>query len=326
MSRNPLFRQMLNGTWSGAPLLAALFSSTMLFACGDQKDPDDTLGGGDETSDETSSTKPTETSGPDETPANTSEPNPTEEPGNSSAPSDTDSGEPSDTTGGANSSDPAATDTTSAPPDDDSICPMVDGATWTYWHTSKGGWSETQTVTTGEYDGESVFIVADTPDPDPTSSLRADSYIARKDGKLLRLYKEEFWVDPEDPSNELPNGKATYGVGFTRCNEAWATAEVGWSESPEYVRIETPEGDVAKPAETRKHTFTVEGREDVNTTQGGFSFTNCVKVRRSKDWAAVAGEDAEEKLYWFCPGVGKVREENVTSGNSEELTDYDLPN
>lgn len=332
MSRIRLFR-------SGASLRtalvvgSALLSSSMLVACGDQKDPTPG-GGGDETSDETSTTtKPTETSS-EGTPGNTSESPSSEEPSPTTEPSSGsggDTSEPGETTGGGgDTSEPPVSSTggggdTSAPPADDSICPMVEGATWTYWHTSKGGWSETQTVTTGEYDGEPVFIVSDTPDPDPTSSLRSDSYIALKDGKLLRLYKEEFWVNPEDPTDELPNATATYGVGFTRCNEAWASAEVGWSESPEYERVETPEGQAAKTPETRKHTFTVEGREDVTATKGGPSFTNCVKVRRSKDWAATDGEDAEEKLYWFCPGVGKVREENVVSGNYEELTEYDIP-
>jgi hypothetical protein len=330
MSRITLFR---SGASLRSALLvgSALLSSVVLVACGEQKDPNDGLGGGDETSDETSTTKPTGTSTPDETAGDTSEPTPTEGPSDSTGEpaSSADTSEPDGTTGGGDTSEPAPSSTgaedTSAPPANNGICPMADGATWTYWHTSKGGWSEAQTVTTGEYDGEPVFVVSDTPDPDPASSLRADSYIALKGGKLLRLYKEEFWVDPTDPDNEVLNATATYGVGFTRCNEAWANAEVGWSESPEYERVETPSGQAAKAPETRKHTFTVEGREDVTATKGGPSFTDCVKVRRSKDWAAVDGEDADEKLYWFCPGVGKVREENVVSGNFEELTEYDIP-
>lgn len=327
MSRITLFRS--ESPWRTALLAgSALLSSVVLAACGDQKDPVEGINGGGNTTDEPT-TKPIETSS-DETPLDTSEPTSTNEPGSTAAPtSGPDTTEPDDTAGGSDTSDPAASSTgggdTSAPPANDSICPMVDGATWTYWHTSKGGWSETQTVTTGTYEGEPAFIVSDTPDPDPNSSLRADSYIVRRDGKLLRVYKEEFWVDPANPANEQPNATATYGVGFTRCNEAWANAEAGWSESPEYERIETPNGQAAKTSETRKHTFTVEGREDVTATKGGPSFTNCVKVRRSKDWAAVDGEDADEKLYWYCPGVGKVREQNVGSGNIEELTDYDIP-
>lgn len=315
MIRNTLFR-------SGTPLLAALFLSAGLVGCGDQKDPNSTLGGGDDTNDTT--TPPADTSTPDETPGDTSGANP--EPGNSTEePASSEPPEPGDSSGGADTSAPASTggDDTSAPPADNGICPMVSGATWTYWHTSKGGWSETQTVTTGKYDGETVFIVADTPDPD--ASLRADSYIAKKDGKLVRLYKKEFWVDPKNPSTEILNAEATYGVGFTRCNEAWATAKIGWSESPEYLRVETPKGQAAKPAETRKHTFTVEAHENVKLTKSGLSFSDCVKVRRSKDWAAVDGEDADEKLYWYCPGVGKVREENVRTKNTEELTEYDIP-
>ena len=324
MSRSPLFRCFSMRSPLAAFLVGTACLSTGVVGCGDQKDPNVGLGGGDETSDETTTTKPDDTSRPDETPEPTTDSSAGPD-GSDTTGANTDSEEPNDTENTSTSEPPASTGggETSAPPaSNDGICPMVAGASWTYWHTSKGGWSETQTVTTGEYEGEPVFIVSDTPDPD--ASLRSDSYIAATDGKLLRLYKEEFWVDPTNPDNVLPNATATYGVGFTRCNEAWADAEVGWSESPEYERVETPNGQAAKPAETRKHTFTVEGREDL-TTDEGLSFTDCVKVRRSKDWAATGVEDAEEKLYWFCPGVGKVREENVASGNYEELTDYEIP-
>ncbi len=69
----------------------------------------------------------------------------------------------------------------------------------------------------------------------------------------------------------------------------------------------------------------MEEREDVSTSNGK-TYSNCLKVRRSKDWAAAeSAEDAQEKLYWFCPGVGKVREQNVDSGNFEELVEYSLP-
>jgi hypothetical protein len=231
-----------------------------------------------------------------------------------------DSGEPDagETTDDSTSTDSTSTDPTSTDTSEE-ICPMVAGATWTYKHTD---WTEVQTVTTIEYEDEPAFLVKDTPDPE--DNLRADTVLVKRDGRLLRLYKEEFFVNANTGAETLET-KATYGVGFVRCDEAWASKEPGWSETPEYERVETIGTDAPKPAESRSHTFTVEGRENVSTS-GGKSYSNCVKVRRSKDWAAVeTAEDATEKLYWFCPGVGKVREQNVETGKFEDLTAYSIP-
>lgn len=313
MSQKTLFHRSLHGS---RPVWAALVLGLGLSAaCGDQKDPNDSLGG-DETSDETSSTKPTATTSDESEPTTSSdtssaggtdtEPQPTSEGDSSSSP---DQSSTSPTTGGETSA-----------PADDSLCPMVEGATWTYFHSS--GWTETQTVALGEYDGKSVFVVSDTPNP--SDDLRSDSYHVKVDGAVERVYKEQFWVDP-NTQEDVIDTMTTYDPGFLRCNEAWADKEAGWAESPEYTRIETPAGQAAKAPEARKHTFTVEGRENVSTASG-LEFTNCVKVRRGKDWAAIDGEDVEEKLYWFCPGVGKVREENVVKGSYEELTEYSIPN
>lgn len=313
MSQKTLFHRSLHGS---RPVWAALVLGLGLSAaCGDQKDPNDSLGG-DETSDETSSTKPTATTSDESEPTTSSdtssaggtdtEPQPTSEGDSSSSP---DQSSTSPTTGGETSA-----------PGDDSLCPMVEGATWTYFHSS--GWTETQTVALGEYDGKSVFVVSDTPNP--SDDLRSDSYHVKVDGAVERVYKEQFWVDP-NTQEDVIDTMTTYDPGFLRCNEAWADKEAGWAESPEYTRIETPAGQAAKAPEARKHTFTVEGRENVSTASG-LEFTNCVKVRRGKDWAAIDGEDVEEKLYWFCPGVGKVREENVVKGSYEELTEYSIPN
>lgn len=322
MSQKTLFHRSLHGA---QPVWAALVLGLGLtVACGDQKDPNDSLGGGDETSDETSSTKPSETSsGKPDTQESTGDETTTSAADSSEGDTGSDSqptSEGDSSTGAESSTSPTTGGETSAPPSDDSLCPMVEGATWTYFHSS--GWTETQTVAIGEYDGKSAFVVSDTPNP--SDDLRSDSYHVKVDGALQRVYKEQFWVDPNTQEDVLDTS-TSYDPGFLRCNEAWADQDAGWSESPEYTRIETPAAQDPKAPEARKHTFTVEGREDVSTASG-LEFTNCVKVRRGKDWAATAGEDVEEKLYWFCPGVGKVREENVVKGSYEELTEYSIPN
>lgn len=309
-------------------LCATLLSSGLLAACSAQKDPSPGLGGGetssgDPTSEQTESKPSTSDNGATTDTATATPPASSSDGAETTGPgTTTDNSAASGTGSSGGSSEPPATttdETTSPPSVADSICPIVEGATWTYAHST--GWSETQTVTIGEYEGQATFIVSDTPDPD--DSLRADSYHVKQDGKLLRIYKEQYWVNP-DNQEELLDASTTYGVGFLRCDEAWASHEAGWTETPEYVRVETVAGQAPKAPEDRKHTFTVEGRESITTSEGK-TFDDCVKVRRGKDWAATTGDDVEEKLYWFCPGVGKVREENVTSGKFEELTDYTIP-
>lgn len=312
MNHKTLLRRPL--TDLPAVFAALMLSSGVMTACGDQKDPNDTLNGGDTTSDEsstptTSSDAPSssEPVSPSSSGGSTSEP--TSSGGSSEPPSSTDTNEP-DTTSG---------DDTGSSSTEEELCPMADGITWTFYHST--GWTENQVVTVEEYEGEQALVVKDTPNP--KDNLRTDSYHVKRDGRVLRIYKEQYWVNPNTKQETLDTS-ATYGTGFLRCDEAWLSKEIGWSESPEYVRQETVAGQSPKAEEDRKHTYTIEARENVKTS-GGKTFANCVKVRRGKDWAAVSGEDIEEKLYWFCPGVGKVREENINTGKYEELTDYSVP-
>lgn len=313
MKRMPLFRRSAVVMQPG--IVALLLGSFSLAGCGDQKDPITEL---DNNSDESS--EPTSGGSP-VNPVTPGAPSGETGGGDSTSGSNVETSDGS--TGGGATSDPSTSQdpTTTEPPAGDELCPVKDGATWTYFHSSNGGWTKTLTTTIAEYEGASTFLISDTPNP--KDDLRADAYHVKEGGRLLRIYKEEYWVNPSN-SQEVLDSSATYGVGFLRCDEAWASKEVGFSESPGYFRVETPAGQAPKAGADRKHTFTIEAREDL-TTSGGLAFTDCVRVRRGKDWAATTGEEIEEKLYWFCPGVGKVREENVASGNTEELTEYDIP-
>lgn len=301
------------------------FGLCIAAAC-DQADPNETLASDDtnSTTDTTADTtaetsKPTSsgTSGsPDTT---TTADNGADASADTTEDEDTGASDGTDSTDDTTNTDTTNTDTTDDDPQSDELCPMKAGATWTYKHPKR---TEVQTVTATEYEGEPAFLVKD--NPNPSDNLRSDSYHVKRNGRLVRVYKEVYWVHPNTGAETL-DSKATYGVGFLRCDEAWATKEPGWSETPEYIRVETVGSDPAKAPEDRSHTYTVEGREDIKTANGK-SFSNCVRVRRSKDWAAVdSAEDAKEKLYWFCPGVGKVREENTETGKLEELVEYSIP-
>jgi hypothetical protein len=196
--------------------------------------------------------------------------------------------------------------------------PLVDRAWWEYDHG--GRWTERVTLT-ADVDG---FIMSDSPNP--SDGLRSDSIISNVGGRISRMTKDEYLVASTGAAGVLQSS-VTYGVGFTRFNEDWANQAVGFKESPEYVRVETPPGQPAKPGEARKHTFEIISlSEEVVTAAGTF---DCIVIQRTKDWQAEAvgmeASDAQTKRFWFAPGVGKVQERNEESGSTELLTAFEIP-
>jgi hypothetical protein len=196
--------------------------------------------------------------------------------------------------------------------------PLVDGAWWEYDH--RGRWTERVTLTA--MDGAAGFIMSDSPNP--SDDLRSDSIITNVGGRISRMTKDEYLVAS---TGEVLTSSVTYGVGFTRFNEGWVNQAVGFKESPEYVRVETPPGGTAQPGEARKHTFEIMSlSEEVMTAVGTF---DCIVIRRTKDWQAEAdgleASDAQTKTFWFGRGVGKVQERNEETGSTELLTAFEIP-
>jgi len=199
--------------------------------------------------------------------------------------------------------------------------PLADGAWWDYQHAD---WVERVTLKATDLDGERAFIMTDSPNP--KDNMRSDATLVERDGRVLRIFKQEYLVEPN--ADALLKSSVDYGVGFTRFDESWAHEAVGFKQTPEYERVETPAGGAAKPAEARRHTFEILSlSEQVSTSLGTF---DCIKIRRTKDWQAEEeggdASDAQPKVFWFARGVGKVRELNLDSGKGELLTDYFLPN
>jgi len=198
--------------------------------------------------------------------------------------------------------------------------PLVAGAWWQYAHSD---WPETVSVRETDFNGAPAYLVSDSPNPD--DSLRSDSIIASVGGRAARMTKEEYLIGPD--GSETLTSSVSYGSGFTRFNQAWASQPVGYTETPEYQRVETLPGQAPKAPEARRHTFEIIALdEEVGTPRGTF---RCIVIQRTKDWeAAEAGLDPDEadtKRYWFAPGVGKVQELNVRTGNAEVLTDFMIP-
>jgi hypothetical protein len=201
--------------------------------------------------------------------------------------------------------------------------PLVPGSTWQYAH-SNSNWDEVVTLAAAEpVGGAEAFLISDSPNP--SDDLRSDAIITSVGGRVVRLEKDEYLVG--SGASATLTSSVTYGVGFTRFNEDWANQQVGYTETPEYVRVETPPGGAPRAPEDRRHTFEVMNlREQVSTPAGPF---DCIVIKRTKDWEAeedgVDASDADTKTYWFARGVGKVQERNDESGNSEVLTSYEIP-
>lgn len=199
--------------------------------------------------------------------------------------------------------------------------PLVPGSRWEYAHRT---WDEVVTLGTAELDGQEAFLMSDSPNP--SDDLRSDAIIASVDGRVVRLKKDEYLIGSGGAS--VLTSSTTYGVGFTRFNENWATQAVGYRETPEYIRVEArPNEATPRPPEDRRHTFEVMNlHAQVDTPLGPF---DCIEIKRTKDWEAeedgVDASDADTKTFWFARGVGKVQERNDETGNTEVLISYEIP-
>jgi hypothetical protein len=193
---------------------------------------------------------------------------------------------------------------------------MVDGSSFTYRHSA--GWQDTVSVSSTTYQGAPAFLVEDTTDPD---GERSESIFIQSGTQVLRVYKEVF----NAAANETLLSQVEYRPGFLRADSAWARATIGVEMPQAYQRTETVPGQGTLPTEDRSHVFVLEAIEDVSTTAG--TFHDCLRVLRQRTWQTnlAPGEEGQEKRYWFAPGVGKVQEETLDNGNTEQLEAYTIP-
>ena len=206
-------------------------------------------------------------------------------------------------------SDTASSSNTTGGSGADDYYPMADGASSVYRHSSKGGWDETVTLTRLS---PGVFVEADTANPDGERTeavLEVDSK-----GRVFRTSKEVYVDDVLDLS-------VVYEPGFIRFDPAWLELEVDESVTTTYERTETPAGGPAEPSRPRAHIYTSQGFQTVTIL--GTTYRDCLVIHRERDYEDVFGEpEDEKKQFYFAPGVGKVWEVNLDSGNTEELVSY----
>jgi hypothetical protein len=187
--------------------------------------------------------------------------------------------------------------------------PMVNGAVSVYEHSSKGGWDETITLTKMS---DGTYTEVDTPNPDQERNeavLEVDST-----GRVFRISKEVYVDDILDTS-------VVYDPGFLRFDPAWLDLDLNVPVRESYERTETRIGDPPDPTRTRAHVYTSFGFQSLTVL--GTAYSNCLVVHRERDYEDTTGDaEDQQKLFFFCPNVGKVQEVNIDSGNTEQLVSY----
>lgn len=193
--------------------------------------------------------------------------------------------------------------------------PLVDGAEWLYRHGGGTAWDEEVTLSEVEYEGAPAFLLADSPGLDGT---RSESILVRDATRVLRVHREEYTGDQLSLS-------ADYVPGFLRFDRAWLEQDVGYSETSTYDRKEYDGlGQLVREG-PRGHEYTLEAFPTSVEVLAG-RFDGCLRVHRSRI-RAVADPvmSGDEDQFWFCPGVGKVREFDRITGQSEELVSCSIP-
>lgn len=190
--------------------------------------------------------------------------------------------------------------------------PMLDGAVSVYRHSSNGGWDETITLTRTAA-GE--FFEVDTPNPDGERTESVQTVDV--DGRVWRTSKQQYVDDQLDIAVE-------YEPGFIRFDPAWLDLAQNESVRMAYQRTETPAGGSPDPTRERAHVYTSFGLQTVDVL--GKTYRDCLVIQRERDYEDTQGNtEDQKKQFYFAPGVGKVWEINIDSGNTEELVSTTVP-
>jgi hypothetical protein len=197
----------------------------------------------------------------------------------------------------------------------DSHYPLSNGATWTYHHENptKEPWDEMDTLVGTTYNGKPAFVLND--QEDAQGEQTASTLIVDGTG-VYRVYKEVR-------VNDQLALKVTYDPAFLRYDEAWTTEgftqtlDDDWKQECVFTSSASKCAAGAIKPGTTTHVFTVVSTSEEVTVPAGTFKT--VLIERNNPL------DRETKRFWFAKGVGKVRELDLQSNATEELTAYDIP-
>jgi hypothetical protein len=198
----------------------------------------------------------------------------------------------------------------------DDYYPMVAGSTLTYRHSGDTSpWDDKTQVSATKVGGKDAYLTEGAPDP---KGETGQNTIIRIGTRILRSHKQEFKAG-------VAQGTVDYEPGFIRFDAAWVDVDDGFSENIAYKRIEKTAAGSVISEDDREHTWTVEKRSDSVTVPAG-AFKDCLRVRRTRIRGNPANaSDDDDKVFWFCAGVGKVKELSEIGGSDEELVSCDIP-
>jgi hypothetical protein len=198
----------------------------------------------------------------------------------------------------------------------DDFYPMVAGSTLTYRHSGDGTpWDDETKVSATKVAGEDAWLTEGAPDAKGETSKNT---IIRTGTRVLRSHKQEYKAG-------VAQGTVDYTPGFIRFDAAWVDKDDGYSDDVSYKRTEKTAAGSVIAEDDREHTWTVEKRRESVTVAAG-KFDDCMRVRRTRIRGNPANaSDDDDKVFWFCAGIGKVKELSEIGGGNEELVSCDIP-
>jgi hypothetical protein len=194
----------------------------------------------------------------------------------------------------------------------DSRFPLVDGASWTYRHTSltKQPWNEVASMSKTIYDGKPAFILEDEEDAEG----------AQTRSTLVVQGKGVFRAFREVRVGGALALQVKYDPAFLRFDEAWTkvgqneTLDDDWTQMCIMASVASKCAPGAVQTGKTTHTYTVAATHvEIEVPAGKF---DTIEIERFNP------DESETRRFWFAPGVGKVREEDAESGAVEELAEY----
>jgi len=204
--------------------------------------------------------------------------------------------------------------------------PLATGNVWeyveTYDDTTKPAENTRHEVsgleTIQDFDGNDVevWVIANHPNVE-TDEVRV--YYTADDGTVLRRIRQTVDGDGDGSIDKQQD----YVPGITKMDRAHLNTGDKWNDS--LMRHTTyPSDSTAQQSSSQVlyESTVVSIRETVTVPAG--TFDNCIKVERVN---VADGADQETKIYWFAPGVGKIKEQTVgdlDTGKVEELTAYSV--
>ncbi len=217
----------------------------------------------------------------------------------------------SETTAGDTMNDMGESETGDTGGEEGSLYPLVDGAEWSYVVKTTSGQitgMDNTSLSETTWDGMPAFALTDEPNANGKWSV---STLVRDGDAVFRVHREE--MDQTGTTAILD-----YTPGFMRARDGWTT--VGFMEEILYDRTEYDASGENPMVEARGHTYEVLAiNEEVTVPAGTFT---CVKVERVR---TIGTESGALAIFWYAPGVGKVREERPVEMEIEELVSVSIP-